>query len=101
MIRWEEDEESGEWRGFSGELVIATVARAPAGGKTKWLWEVKAVERPHGARNSGQRATGACRSPRSRRLLVALARRRRAQARHRAACGDVVNTARCAGAALK
>jgi hypothetical protein len=57
MIRWEEDEESGEWRGFSGELVVATVASAPSGSKAKWLWEVKAVERPPGARNSGQRTT--------------------------------------------
>jgi hypothetical protein len=56
VIRWEEDEASGAWRGFSGELVVATVARAPAG-KAKWLWEAKAVEPPHGARNSGQRAT--------------------------------------------
>jgi hypothetical protein len=55
MIRWEEEEDA--WRGFSGELVVATVTRAPGGGKAKWLWEVNAVERPHGARNSGRRAT--------------------------------------------
>jgi hypothetical protein len=29
----------------------------PSGTKAKWLWEVKAVERPPGARNSGQRTT--------------------------------------------
>jgi hypothetical protein len=42
MIRWEE-EECGAWRGFSGELAVAAVTRAPGGGKAKWLWEVKAV----------------------------------------------------------
>jgi hypothetical protein len=57
MIRWEEDKESGVWRGFSGELVVASVARAPEGGRAKWLWEVKGVERSPGKRNSGHRTT--------------------------------------------
>jgi hypothetical protein len=34
MIRWEEDEQSGEWRGFSGDLVVATVKRDQGGGNT-------------------------------------------------------------------
>jgi hypothetical protein len=57
MIRWEEDEQSGEWRGFSGELVVATCKRDQGGGKTKWQWEVGGVDRPAGRRNSGQRTT--------------------------------------------
>ena len=57
VIRWEEEDAGGQWHGFSGELVVATVARGSAGGKAKWLWEVKAVERRRGARNAGHRTT--------------------------------------------
>ena len=53
MIRWEEGE-SGDWSGFSGELLIATVA--PVSGR-RWDWEVGGVSRPSGWRNSGHRTT--------------------------------------------
>ena len=56
MIRWEK-QEGGSWRGFSGELAIASVLRASAGGTPKWRWEVSAVEPPKGARSAGHRAT--------------------------------------------
>ncbi|MDF3060454.1 MAG: hypothetical protein K0S06_563 [Microvirga sp.] len=47
MIRWEK-QEGGWWRGLSGELAIASVLRASAGGTPKWRWEVSAVEPPKG-----------------------------------------------------
>lgn len=56
MIRWEE-QESGDWQGFSGELAVATVARVPGSGKARWLWQVDGVARPNGWRNNGHRTT--------------------------------------------
>lgn len=56
MIRWEE-QECGEWRGFSGELAVATVTRAPGSATARWLWDVNGVARPSGWRNAGRRAT--------------------------------------------
>jgi hypothetical protein len=56
MIRWEEEDDGG-WRALSGDLVMATVVKAPAGGKGKWLWEVSGVSRPQNWRNSGHRTT--------------------------------------------
>lgn len=56
MIRWEE-QETGEWRGLSGELAVATVTRAAGSGKARWLWQVHAATRPHGWRNAGHRTT--------------------------------------------
>lgn len=55
MIRWEE-QESGDWYGYSGELTVAIVAPKPGGG-ARWLWDVSGAGRPHGWRNSGQRTT--------------------------------------------
>jgi hypothetical protein len=56
VIRWEE-QAGGDWHGFSGELVMAIVARASGGPKARWLWEVQGVEPPPGRRNSGHRTT--------------------------------------------
>ena len=56
MIRWEEREDGG-WQALSGDLVMATVVKAPGGGKAKWLWEVSGVARPQGWRSSGHRTT--------------------------------------------
>ena len=56
MIRWEEGEDGG-WQALSGDLVMATVVKAPDGGRAKWLWEVSGVTRPQGWRNSGHRTT--------------------------------------------
>jgi hypothetical protein len=56
MIRWEQ-QASGEWHGYSGELIVAMVAEPPEGARRQWLWEVAGVERPHGWRSSGHRAS--------------------------------------------
>jgi hypothetical protein len=55
VIRWEE-QESGDWYGYSGELTVAIVAPKPGGG-ARWLWDVSGAGRPHGWRNSGHRTT--------------------------------------------
>ncbi len=54
-IRWEE-QENGDWHGFSGELIAALVVPDPGGAK-RWLWQVT-VQRPPGWRSEGHR-TGA------------------------------------------
>jgi hypothetical protein len=53
-IRWEE-QENGDWQGFSGDLIVALAVPDPAGRK-RWLWEVT-VQRPTGWRNEGHRTT--------------------------------------------
>src|SRR3954451_11316806 len=53
MIRWEE-QESGEWTGYSGQVVVAT-AKPAAVGSERWNWEVTGAGRLKGARNSGHR----------------------------------------------
>ena len=57
MIRWEERED-GDWLGYSGELVVATVVR-PLGERSgrRWEWEVTGVARPANWRSSGHRTT--------------------------------------------
>ena len=55
MIRWEE-QESGDWYGYSGALTVAIVAQQSGGG-ARWLWDVSGAGRPHGWRNSGHRTT--------------------------------------------
>jgi hypothetical protein len=55
VIRWEE-QETGDWYGYSGELTVANVARQP-GGSARWLWDVSGAGRPPGWRNSGHRTT--------------------------------------------
>lgn len=54
VIRWEE-QDSGDWYGYSGELTVAIVARP--GGAARWYWEVSGAGRPHRWRNSGHRTT--------------------------------------------
>ena len=55
MIRWEE-QETGDWYGYSGELIVTIVAPQP-GRSGRWLWDVSGAGRPHGWRNSGHRTT--------------------------------------------
>ena len=55
MIRWEE-QQTGDWYGYSGELIVAIVAPQPGGG-ARWHWEVSGAGRPHGWRSSGHRTT--------------------------------------------
>jgi hypothetical protein len=56
VIRWEEQDD-GDWHGLSGDLVVARVAKAAGGGKTRWTWQMQGIERPPGWRISGHRAT--------------------------------------------
>src|SRR3954452_22949514 len=54
MIRWEE-QQSGEWFGYSGQVVVAT-ANSPNGADSeRWDWEVTGAGRLKRARNSGHR----------------------------------------------
>ena len=55
MIRWEQ-EDTGDWRGLSGSLTVATVKPDEADGG-QWRWEMRAVKRLPGARASGHRTT--------------------------------------------
>jgi hypothetical protein len=55
VIRWDE-QESGDWYGYSGKLIVAIVTRQPGGG-ARWQWDVSGAGRPHGWRNSGHRTT--------------------------------------------
>jgi hypothetical protein len=54
MIRWEE-QESGEWLGYSGQVVVATAKPQNGSGSERWDWEVAGAGRLKGARNSGHR----------------------------------------------
>ena len=54
MIRWEE-RDTGDWDGFSGEVIVATVTRS-APSKAQWDWEVTGAGKMKGARNTGHRA---------------------------------------------
>jgi hypothetical protein len=57
MIRWEQ-QASGEWQGFSGELPVATVTRDPDAERERWLWKIRGLKRPKGWRKPiGHRAT--------------------------------------------
>jgi hypothetical protein len=47
MIRWEQASD-GNWEGFSGELVVATVTKDGEG--EGWLWSITALRRPKGWR---------------------------------------------------
>jgi hypothetical protein len=55
MIRWEE-QETGDWHGYSGELIVAIIVPQP-GRSDRWLWDVSGAGRPHGWRNSGHRTS--------------------------------------------
>jgi hypothetical protein len=50
-LRWEELAPGSDWHGYTGELLVAVVTKAPSGAK-RWLWEVT-VHRPPGWRNAG------------------------------------------------
>src|SRR3954447_26152927 len=52
MIRWEE-QDSGEWSGYSGQIVVATAK--PTAGSERWDWDVIGAGRLKGARNAGHR----------------------------------------------
>jgi hypothetical protein len=55
VIRWERQEDGG-WHGFSGELLVATVAQDEED-VGRWLWAVPAVKRPKGwQKPAGHRA---------------------------------------------
>jgi hypothetical protein len=54
-IRWEE-QENGDWHGYSGELIVAMAVPDPAKPGKKWLWEVT-VQRPSGWRAEGHRTS--------------------------------------------
>jgi hypothetical protein len=56
MIRWDKQDD-GNWQGFSGELVVATVARNEDE-PDRWLWTITALKRPKGWRKgAGHRTT--------------------------------------------
>ena len=56
-IRWEQ-QENGDWHGFSGELPVATVAKDPDAEREQWAWKIKGLKRPKGWRKPiGHRTT--------------------------------------------
>jgi hypothetical protein len=56
MIRWDR-QENGSWQGFSGELIVATVAQDPKAEGEQWLWTITALKGPKGWRKPrGHRA---------------------------------------------
>ena len=50
MIRWEQ-QENGDWQGFSGELPVAAVAKDPDAERERWAWKLKGLKRPKGWRS--------------------------------------------------
>ena len=40
MIRWEQ-QENGDWHGFSGELPVATVSKDQDAEREQWAWKIK------------------------------------------------------------
>src|ERR1700709_1003960 len=55
MIRWAEHG-SGDWSGFSGEVLVATASRDPAQ-SARWIWEVTGAGKLNGHRTSGHRTS--------------------------------------------
>jgi hypothetical protein len=56
MIRWEQ-QENGDWLGYSGEFIVATVSKHSNTEGEQWLWSITALKRPKGWRKpSGHRA---------------------------------------------
>lgn len=55
MIRWEE-QPSGDWNGYSGQVLVATATRDGADPK-RWNWEVTLAGKLKGVRNSGHRTS--------------------------------------------
>ena len=57
MIRWEQ-QENGDWHGFSGELPVASVAKDSDAEREQWAWKIKGLKRPKGWRKPlGHRST--------------------------------------------
>src|SRR4051794_17989551 len=54
MIRWEE-QASGEWFGYSGQVVVASAKPHNGADSERWDWEVTGAGRLKGARNAGHR----------------------------------------------
>jgi hypothetical protein len=52
VIRWEQ-QENGDWHGFSGELLVATVAKDPDAEREQWAWKIHGLKRPKGWRPAG------------------------------------------------
>jgi hypothetical protein len=56
VIRWER-QDNGDWQGYSGEFVVATVVKDADADGEQWLWTITALKRPKGWRKpSGHRA---------------------------------------------
>jgi hypothetical protein len=53
MIRWE-DQKSGDWDGYSGEVIVATARRDPTE-SGRWNWEVTGAGNAKGMRSAGHR----------------------------------------------
>jgi hypothetical protein len=49
VIRWEQ-QENGDWHGFSGELPVPTVAKDPDAEREQWAWKIRGLKRPKGWR---------------------------------------------------
>ena len=56
MIRWEE-QETGDWYGYSGELTVANVGAGSRAALLDGCGTVTGAGRPQGWRNSGHRTT--------------------------------------------
>ncbi|MFL5112517.1 MAG: hypothetical protein ACJ8DG_09310 [Microvirga sp.] len=56
MIRCERQEDVG-WRGFSGELLVATVTKDESAEGEQWLWSITALKRPKGWRKGAGHRT--------------------------------------------
>src|SRR5687767_9093406 len=56
MIRWER-QENGDWQGYSGDILVATVTQDHGAEGEQWVWTIPALKRPKGWRKpSGHRA---------------------------------------------
>jgi hypothetical protein len=57
VIRWEQ-QENGDWHGFSGELPVATVSKDQDAEREQWAWKIEGLKRPKGWRKPiGHRTT--------------------------------------------
>src|SRR5829696_8903779 len=46
MIRWEQ-QDNGDWAGFSGELLVASVSKDRDAERERWLWNIAGLKRAH------------------------------------------------------
>ncbi len=49
MIRWER-EGNDDWRGYSGEVPVATVSKDTEAERERWAWKLRGIKRPKGWR---------------------------------------------------